>query len=237
MTKLKYLHFDHFSFNHSPNYTLFKDFSLTIPTQHWLGILGPSGVGKSTLLHAIARYFQTQLRISILPQKNSLFPWMSVLENVLVGDKLRHQPPNIDKALALLKKMGLANFANQMPNKLSGGQSQRVTIARTLYEESDLILMDEPFCSLDAITKQEAQDCAQQHFSNKTVVLVTHDPFEALRLCHQIIVLKGTPAHYKNPLLLHSSTPRKLEDQEVLQNYEALMSELHHAKQSEKDAG
>ena len=163
---------------------------------------------------------------------------MNVLDNVLIGDRLRGQTASSNKIKAqqLLQEMGLAGFANKMPRALSGGQSQRVTIARTLYEESDLVLMDEPFSSLDAVTKKEIQDCAQLYFKNKTVILVTHDPLEALRLCHQIIVLKGMPAHYADPLILHSPMPRTLDDHDVAQNYEELMSELYRAKRSEKDA-
>lgn len=238
MTALNYLHFDHFSFDYSPTWPLFKDFSLSIPKNQWLGILGPSGIGKSTLLHAIARHFQTTLNVAVLPQQNSLLPWMNVLDNVLIGDRLRGQcrASNKNKAQQFLNDVGLREYANKMPRALSGGQSQRVTIARTLYEESDLVLMDEPFSSLDAITKQEIQDCAQHYFKNKTIILVTHDPLEALRLCHHIIVLKGTPAHYVDPLILHSPMPRKLNDVDVVSNYEGLMAELHRAKQREKES-
>ncbi len=232
--------FEQFSFKYPESQFLFEDFSLPIPKNHWLGILGPSGVGKSTLLHAIAKQIQLKspaLRVALLPQASTLLPWLNISDNILIGDLLRGGVTSSSriKARNLLQEMGLANQGMKYPRQLSGGQCQRAIIARTIYEESDIVLMDEPFGSLDAITKQEIQDCAQKYFAEKTVVLVTHDPLEALRLCHQIIVLKGKPVHYDDVLQLHSPMPRKLDDHEVVQNYDMLMDKLLFAKRHVRD--
>lgn len=235
MTALNCLHFNHFSFDYSSTSPLFKDFSLTIPKNQWLGILGPSGVGKSTLLHAIAKQIrqeQPDTHLALLPQQNTLLPWLTVLENVCVGDLLRDERAS-DQAQKMLVQLGLKDFIHRLPKQLSGGQAQRVIIARTLYEKSDVVLMDEPFSSLDAITKQQIQDLAYHYFKNKTVILVTHDPLEALRLCQQIIVLKGKPVHYDTTLNLDSLAPRKLNEKEIINYHELLMNQLMNAKKEE----
>lgn len=231
-----HLMFDQFSLKYSESEFLYQDFSLSIPTNQWLGILGPSGVGKTTLLHAIAKHFRTihpRMKISLLPQKTTLLPWLSVLDNVLLGEYLRGSIENSSyiEARDLLIKVGLNHLALQKPKQLSGGQCQRVIIARTMHEDSDIVLMDEPFASLDAITKQEIQECALQHFKHKTVILVTHDPLEALRLCDQIIVLQNKPVRYDTMLQLNSAKPRNLDHPEVMQHYQTLMDQLVTAKQ------
>ena len=235
MTALNYLNFDHFSFSYSPTRPLFKDFSLSIPKNQWLGILGPSGVGKSTLLHAIARQLQEkqpELHLALLSQQNTLLPWLTVLDNVRIGDLLRDER-TLGQAEEILVQLGLQDFMHVLPKQLSGGQAQRVIIARTLYEKSDVVLMDEPFSSLDAITKQQIQDLAYHYFQAKTVILVTHDPLEALRLCHQIIVLKGKPVHYDKALTLNSRAPRKLNEKEIIEYHDLLMNQLMNAKNEE----
>lgn len=235
MLKSNSFHFDHFTFDYSSSQTLFKEFSLSIPKNQWLGILGPSGVGKSTLLHGIAKKIQKEqpdLHIALLPQQSTLLPWLSVLENVYVGDLLRNEKASY-RAEEILTQLGLNDFMHRFPRQLSGGQRQRAIIARTLYERSDVVLMDEPFSSLDAITKQEIQDVAHEHFQNKTVIVVTHDPLEALRLCQHIIVLKGKPVHYDEVLKLTSQTPRKLNEKEIITYHEILMNQLMNAKKEE----
>lgn len=240
MRTQEYLIFDQFSFKYPLSELLYQNFYLSIPKNRWLGILGPSGIGKTTLLHAIARQLHAktpQLKISLLPQKITLLPWLSNLDNVLLGDVLRGSVTAACQLRArdLLQEVGLSFTGHLKPRQLSGGQCQRIIIARTIYESSEVVLMDEPFASLDAVTKQEIQDCAQHHFQHKTVVLVTHDPLEALRLCDQVIVLQGKPVSYDSPLHLHSPAPRKLDDPEVRQHYPTLMRKLIHAKQELKE--
>ena len=235
MTALNYLNFDQFSFDYSPTRPLFKDFSLSISKHQWLGILGPSGVGKSTLLHAIARQLQEkqpELHLALLSQQSTILPWLTVLDNVRIGDLLRDES-SPGQAEEILAQFGFGDCMHVLPKRLSGGQVQRVIIARTLYEKSDVVLMDEPFSSLDAITKQQIQDLAYHYFQHKTVILVTHDPLEALRLCHQIVVLKGKPVHYDEMLTLNSPAPRKLNEKEIIEYHDLLMNQLMNAKNEE----
>lgn len=213
---------------------LYDNFFLTIPKGQWLGILGPSGVGKSTLLHAIANFIQHQHpenSVALLPQHHTLLPWLTVLQNIHLGSLLRaeNMPECSVPTQSILQQVGLAQHALAYPHQLSGGQAQRAIIARTLYEKSDVVLMDEPFASLDAITKQSIHQVAYHAFHHKTVVLVTHDPLEALRLCDQLIVLQGTPVAYETVLTLDSNAPRTLHHPEVVLGYEALMEQLTHA--------
>ncbi len=227
--------FDHFSIKYPGADFLYQNFSLSIPKNRWLAILGPSGIGKSTLLHAISKQFHTkyaEVSISLLPQNITLLPWMCNLDNVLLGDLLRGKVSASCqiKARNLLEKVDLNGISHAKPKQLSGGERQRVIIARTMYEDSDIVLMDEPFSGLDAITTQEVQNYARQHFTGKTVVLVTHDPLEALRLCDQIIVLHGKPVSYHESLSLRSDAPRDIENNEVMQCYPILMQQLIEAK-------
>jgi putative hydroxymethylpyrimidine transport system ATP-binding protein len=129
-----------------------------------------------------------------MAQRDLLLPWLSVLDNVLLGDRLRGTPPRRERARALLAAVGLAERADSLPAALSGGMRQRTALARTLMEDKPVVLMDEPFSALDAITRFALQETAAGLLAGRTVLLITHDPLEALRLGHEIRVLAGRPA-------------------------------------------
>lgn len=193
--------------------TVFTDLSFELAGGSWTALLGPSGVGKSSLLRLIAGLSGKGSAVSgsvtdqngaflhgnvaYMAQRDLLLPWLTVLENVTIGTKLRGERPNdADKKHAkdLLQKVGLADRAQDLPGTLSGGMRQRVALARTLMEDRPIVLMDEPFSALDAITRFRLQETASDLLEGRTVFLVTHDPMEALRLADSILVLSGSPA-------------------------------------------
>ncbi len=185
------------------NTWLFRDISLSLHDEGWTCLLGPSGVGKTTVLRLLAGLethgdFTGSIRTgsgssmpkcAYMAQQDLLFPWLNVLENVKLGARLRGEPVNADKAIEIISMVGLSNHSHKRPRELSGGMRQRVALARTLMEERDLVLLDEPFSALDARTRAEMQELAHELLQHRTVLLVTHDPGEAARLGDKIYIL------------------------------------------------
>lgn len=208
----------------------------------WTCLLGPSGVGKTTLLRLAAGLAPGALvvaddggglagRVALMAQQDLLLPWLSVRDNVLLGHRLRgasraelrrlRQP-----ALDLLIRVGLERDAERLPGTLSGGMRQRVALARTLMEDRSIVLMDEPFSALDVVTRHRLQDLAAELLVGRTVLLVTHNPLEALRLGHRIYVLSGRPAQPRGPLLPRGAPPRDAADPTLLAQQAELLGEL-----------
>lgn len=180
---------------------LFGPIDLTLNAGEWTCLLGPSGVGKSTVLRLIAgldtgvRFegqVQRDLPVALMAQEPGLLPWLNVTDNVALGARLRGDPPDPARAAALVEKVGLADRATAMPGRLSGGQRQRVALARTLFEDRQLVLLDEPFSALDARTRARMQELSALLLADRTVLLVTHDPAEAARLGDRILLLTET---------------------------------------------
>ncbi len=186
--------------------TLFRDFSVFFAAGATSCLLGPSGVGKSTLLRIVAGLQPLpeggQIvtsgpplsgNVAYMAQDDLLLPWMTVSGNITLGARLRGETVPAARLDAILRAVGLEDVADAYPATLSGGMRQRTALARTLIENKPVILMDEPFSAVDALTRMRLQDMAGALFAGRTVILVTHDPIEALRLADQIHILHGNP--------------------------------------------
>lgn len=221
---------------------LFSALSMDIEGGRCSCILGPSGCGKSTLLRLVsgskALPFTGEVRISSdegtqcnsawMSQNDLLLPWFSLLDNILLGSKLRREKTTELRARArgLISKAGLAGYEDSFPTALSGGMRQRGALLRTLMEERSVLLMDEPFSALDALTRAKLQDLTASMTRGATVLLVTHDPMEALRMGHRIIVLSRRPARVKKTIDLDGRPPRQVDDPEIHRHYSTLLNEL-----------
>ncbi len=229
------------------NKTVFSDINLDISAGKWIGLLGPSGIGKSSFLRMIAGLTLPQeqsggilyadnniplnQQVAYMAQTDLLLPWLTVLGNVLLGCKLRPQQRGekaaaIAKATSLLEQAGLKQAHHLYPHQLSGGMRQRVALVRTLMEYKPIVLMDEPFSALDAITRYKLQETAAALLKDKTVLFITHDPVEALRLADSIYIMQGHPAGLKQVVELTSLAPRSLLDPEVTNLQGLLYQEL-----------
>ena len=180
--------------------------TLEVPAGRWTCLLGASGVGKSTLLQCCAGLGDglvlegsarasdggaLQGRVAMMAQADLLMPWLSVRENVMLGARLRGLRGDVARATELLRRVGLEALAGRKPRALSGGQRQRAALARTLYEDRPVVLLDEPFSALDVATRARMQELAAEVLRGRTVLHVTHDPAEAARLGERVFVLTG----------------------------------------------
>ena len=220
---------------------LFRDLALDLDAGAWSCLLGASGVGKTSLLRllaGLARPTRGEItasdglalagRVAYMAQQDLLLPWLSVLENVRLGPRLRGEGRRArePEARAMLARVGLADHARRLPATLSGGERQRVALARTLLEERPVVLMDEPFAALDALTRHRLQALAAGLLVDRTVLLVTHDPLEALRLGHRVLVLTGQPASPDAPLLPPGQPPRAPDDPALTTLHRQLLAAL-----------
>lgn len=231
-------------------HSIFDNLSCEIAAGKFTCLLGPSGVGKSTLLHMIANIVEIQDakvsgtikaddnlplqgRIAYMGQTDLLLPWLSAYKNTLLGTRLRHQVSmrKNKQACALLQQVGLTEAIHKRPAELSGGMRQRVALARTLMEDKPIVLMDEPFSALDAITRLQLQNLAAKLLKGKTVLLVTHDPLEALRLGDIVYVMSGKPAHLGAPMIPPGTCPREITDEQILALQGELLKRLQAAQE------
>jgi NitT/TauT family transport system ATP-binding protein len=203
--------------------------SFTVPRGQFVAVLGPSGCGKSTLLMMVgglepvtagwigvggAPMSGPRTSIGIMFQDATLLPWKSALDNVLFPIRVLKRPVDAyyDPAQALLDKVGLHGFAHKKPHEMSGGMRQRVAICRALVYEPELLLMDEPFSALDAITRDEMNelllDLWQQY--TKTALFVTHSIREAVFLADRVLVMTRRPATIVEDLTIPFARPRAM---------------------------
>ncbi len=201
--------------------------SLTVKPQEFVSLLGPSGCGKSTLLNIISGLIRPdhgEVRIhgqdgrgrtglaSYMPQKDLLLPWRTVLDNVILPLEIEKVPRARARAeaLALMETFGLAGFEQAYPAQLSGGMRQRAALLRTFLWHNDVILLDEPFGSLDAITKTRLHKWLLTVWEQfrPSVLFITHDIEEALVLSDRICVLSDRPARVRAEIPVDLARPR-----------------------------
>jgi NitT/TauT family transport system ATP-binding protein len=203
------------------------DISFSVNAEQFVCVLGPSGCGKTTLLRLLAGLLSptygdvifadsslTTPRhgVGMVFQKANLMPWRTVLGNILLPLEIQHIPRQeaMEKAQALVELVGLAGFEDSLPRDLSGGMAQRVAIARALIHEPDLLLLDEPFGSLDALTRERMGSELTRIWQarRKTVIMVTHSISESLFLADRVLVLSPRPGRLCLDLTVDLPRPR-----------------------------
>lgn len=220
-------------------------FDLEIANGEFIAIVGASGCGKSTLLRLLVgldREFQGEIRIDGAPidgiggergivfQEHRLFPWLSVEQNVALGlvNEPLSETGKAARVAEYLQLVGLTAFARAYPHQLSGGMAQRVAIARGLVASPRILLLDEPFGALDALTRQQLQEelLRIRQRERITTVLVTHDVEEALFLADRVVVMAPRPGRIKRIVEVPLAHPRERGGYDFLRQREALLHEL-----------
>ena len=228
-----------------------RDLRFSAEQGEFLAIVGPSGTGKTTLLNIIAGLDHNMNgtvrcntsgeiedkaeseRIGFLFQESRLMPWLTAIENVSLVLPDGEQ----EHAGLMLEKVGLGDFINAYPNQLSGGMQRRVALARAFAFEPQLLLMDEPFQSLDAPTADQLRDLLLEFWgrSRCTVLFVTHSLREALALADRVLFFSARPARVVNELIVDLPRPRKLDGEAVNTLYHELISEYPQLLSGEGD--
>ena len=203
--------------------------NLSVSSGEFVSILGPSGCGKSTIFNLIVGLIQPDSgaillgdvpihgvtgNFAYMQQNDLLLPWRTVIQNVVVGAEIqsKQKAKLTAKAATLLEWVGLEGFEKSYPSQLSGGMRQRVALIRTLLLEKEILLLDEPFGSLDAITRSSMHQLLFEIFQEwkKTVLLITHDIEEALLFSDRVYVLSDRPATVKDEVYVGLERPRSV---------------------------
>ena len=243
---LKKTYFDPYSAQHV---TALHDLNLDVRAGEFVCVVGPSGCGKTTLLNMIAGFLAPssgQILVDghavkgpgpdrgVVFQSFALFPWKTVLENVGFGPRMRGLPKAQCNQIAeeFLGIAGLSHAAHRYPNELSGGMQQRVGVVRALANNPDVLLMDEPFASVDAQTRMTLQEELTRVWQERktTILFITHDVAEAVFLADRVIVLgKG---HLKDEIVVDLPRPRQWDVLIEDERFKALSSQVLHQVRS-----
>lgn len=219
------LHLDHVSKTYPNGVRALEQFSATISQGEIVAIIGGSGCGKSTLLRAIAgldiasqgritlddtAITSPHEKIGIVFQEPRLLPWLSVAGNIGFGLAHLSTEERHRRVAQVLDRVGLADKAKAWPRELSGGQAQRVSIARALVTQPEVLLLDEPFSALDAFTRRDLQDHLLMLWAETkpTLVLVTHDVEEAVVLADRVFVMRPRPGRLFDEIAINLTRPR-----------------------------
>lgn len=227
-----------------------QDVNLTVNENEFLAIVGPSGCGKSTLLHMVAGFIPItagDIRIAghlisgpgpdrgVVFQDSALLPWRTVSGNILLALEARNltRSARMDEAQRFLVQVGLEGFENFFPKQLSGGMRQRVSIARTLALDPEVLLMDEPFAALDSQTRILMQQDLLKLWrkQRKTVLFVTHDVREAVYLAGRVVVMSAKPGRIK--AIIDTDIPDKGAELEPTEQFSRKCNEIWHLLRAE----
>jgi NitT/TauT family transport system ATP-binding protein len=233
------------------NIQVLNDIHYHMDDSHFVSIVGPSGCGKTTLLRIIAglekpsegnllldgREMSYNVdRIGLVFQEYALFPWRTTLENVELGLEMMDVPKKKRRTAAMdyIRSFGLADFENNYPHELSGGMQQRVAIARTLITDPKLVLMDEPFGSLDSQTRNNLQAFLLELWQKQkvTIIFVTHNVDEAVFLSDEVLVFSKRPARIVDRFEITAKRPRERTSTECNQMRKRILDALE-AERSE----
>ena len=243
------LKFSNVNFKYEKEFDLFiKDLSFNVDRGEFISIIGPSGCGKSTIFRLITRLENTNSgdifinndninslneHVGYMPQSDLLIPWRTILENASLPLEIssRNSKKAKEKAEEYLKIFGFEKYKSKYPKDLSGGMRQRVSFIRTLLTGAELMLLDEPFSSLDAITKMSMQEWLLTQWSSlkKTIIFITHDVEEAIFLSNRIFIISEKPITKFKEVAVPLEYPRDrhmLSRPEILEIKENLINEL-----------
>jgi len=205
--------------------------NVSVDKEQFICVVGPSGSGKSTLVRVLAGLLaptagevildgrpidKPRQGVGIVFQKANLMPWRSVLSNITLPLEINHipQPEANKRAAELIELVGLTGFENWLPHDLSGGMMQRVAIARSLIQDPDLLLLDEPFGALDALTREKmgTELLRVWRARKKTVIMITHDISEAVFLADRVLAISPQPGNLRLDLEISLERPRREND-------------------------